>query len=288
MIRSLMSGRPLSAVALGLVLLGVACGRIDYSPIAPPSGAAGGGGISVNGRGGASGTSGAGGSVGGGSGVGGAAGTAGSAGAAGGGKAGAGGNAGAGGSAGAGGRAGTGGIAGAAGRGGAGGSGGTGVGGAAGAGSAGMAGTGGLGGAACAPATFGGHVYAFCAGPLNWMDAGSDCAAKGMRLVRVDDDAENAWVASTAFAGLSVISAAHWPWIGADDLAVVGEWRWADGALFWLGGSNGAAQGGLYANWLNNSPTDVGAATDCGMLQSSTLWRDFNCSSLQPYLCEQY
>jgi hypothetical protein len=276
MIRSLMSGRPLTAVALGLVLFGGACGRIDYSPIAPPSGGAGSGGISVNGRGGVSGTSGAGGSVGGGSGLGGAAGAAGSAGA------------GAGGSAGAGGRAGTGGIAGAAGRAGAGGSGGTGGGGAAGAGGGGMAGAGGLGGAACTPATFGGHFYAFCAGPLNWMNAASDCAAKGMRLVRVDDAAENAWVASTAFAGISVISAAYWPWIGGDDLAVVGEWRWADGALFWLGGSNGAAQGGLYANWLNSSPTDVGAATDCALLQSSTLWRDFKCSSLQPYLCERY
>ena len=24
-------------------------------------------------------------------------------------------------------------------------------------------------------------------------------------------------------------------WMGADDLAVEGEWRWTDGALFWLG-----------------------------------------------------
>ena len=119
------------------------------------------------------------------------------------------------------------------------------------------------------------------------MAARSDCAAKGMRLVRVDDMAENSWLASVAFAGASS-SAEYWSWLGASDLAVVGEWRWTDGALFWLGGSNGSAQSGLYANWLNNSPTDVGAATDCGILQYSSLWRDLDCARLQPYACEQY
>ena len=61
------------------------------------------------------------------------------------------------------------------------------------------------GGAACTPATFGGHAYAYCDGPLTWMAARSDCAAKGMRLVRVDDMAENSWLASVAFAGAQLV-----------------------------------------------------------------------------------
>src|SRR6188474_1880461 len=50
------------------------------------------------------------------------------------------------------------------------------------AGTGGNAGTGG----GCATATFGGHTYAFCDGPLPWADAQADCVAKGMRLVRID------------------------------------------------------------------------------------------------------
>ena len=34
------------------------------------------------------------------------------------------------------------------------------------------------------------------------------------------------------------------------------------GALFWMGGSNGTAQGGLYNNWVAGAPSNNGAATD--------------------------
>ena len=151
-------------------------------------------------------------------------------------------------------------------------------------GGAGMAAGGGRGSAACTPATFGGHAYAFCDGPLTWMGAGSDCAAKGMRLVRIEDLAENSWLALVAFASSTGTST----WLGADDLAVSGDWRWSDGALFWRGGSNGFAQGGLYARWLINSPTNGGTPTDCAVLQLGAFWKDWSCDSRQPYVCEQY
>jgi len=109
-----------------------------------------------------------------------------------------------------------------------------------------------------------------------------------MRLVRIDDAAENSWLVSVAFAGITSTSSVYWPWIGATDQAVVGEWRWTDGALFWMGGSNGAAQGGLYNNWVAGSPTSGGAATDCTFLQHSAYWADTQCTKLQPYFCEQY
>ena len=185
-----------------------------------------------------------------------AGGTGGSAGSAGG----TGGSAGGGGTGGAGGRGGgTGGSAGSAGgKGGSAGSGGTG-------------GAGGLGGEACPMATFGGHDYAFCVGPLSWADAANECAARGMRLVRIDDAAENSWVQTNAFMGITSTSSTYWSWIGGTDQAVVGEWRWTDGALFWLGGSNGSAQGGLYQNWAAGSPTNTGMATDCAILQHASL-----------------
>jgi hypothetical protein len=109
-----------------------------------------------------------------------------------------------------------------------------------------------------------------------------------MRLVRIDDASENAWVHTTAFAGVVGTSSTYWPWIGGTDQAVVGAWRWTDGALFWMGGSNGTAQGGLYTNWVAGAPTSGGAATDCAILQSSAYWTDSDCTRLEPYVCEQY
>jgi hypothetical protein len=144
------------------------------------------------------------------------------------------------------------------------------------------------GGAPCATATYGGHTYAFCEGLLAWTDAAAACSAKGMRLVRIDDAAENAWVQMIAFADVTSTSSIYWPWIGGDDVAVLGEWRWSDGTMFWLGGSNGSAQGGLYSNWVAGAPTSGGGATDCAILQHAAFWSDFQCTRLQRYVCEQY
>ena len=151
-----------------------------------------------------------------------------------------------------------------------------------------MIGGGGATGASCPADTFGGHTYAFCVGPLAWADAQTDCMAKGMRLVRIDDSTENAWVQSIAFAGIASVASVYWSWIGATDVAVAGEWRWTDGTLFWLGNMNGAAQGGLYADWAAGSPGNGGSSSDCGILERSGFWKDWPCSTLERYVCEQY
>ena len=96
------------------------------------------------------------------------------------------------------------------------------------------------------------------------------------------------WVHAIAFTGITSIASSYWPWTGGNDLAVSLEWRWTDGAMFWLGPSNGSAQGGLYANWVGGSPSKGGNPTDCIMLQYSSYWKDWGCDSLQPYVCEQY
>jgi len=254
----------MAAVAAALLLSAAAgCGRIAYdavgtSGVAGGPGVGGGGGTSASGRGGSAGGNGGGGN----GGSVGAGGIGGSSGGAGGSSAGAGGSsAGAGGSSAGGGGGGAGGTSGAG---------------------------GGTAGAACTADSFGGHSYAFCFTPLAWSNAAADCTVKGMRLARIDDAAENAWLVSVAFASAPDQSSTYWPWIGGTDQAVVGEWRWTDGALFWLGASNGAAQGGLYAKWVGGSPTSGGGATDCGILQYGSYWRDWDCTRLEPYVCEQY
>jgi hypothetical protein len=114
-----------------------------------------------------------------------------------------------------------------------------------------------------------------------------------MRLVRIDDVDENLWVLANAFAGVDPADnhSAVWRWLGGNDLAVSGEWRWPDGALFWLGGSNGSAQNGLYVNWAaGHPPTSGGRGEDCAIMQHNTkaFWGSHDCALLQPYVCEEY
>lgn len=171
-----------------------------------------------------------------------------------------------------------------------------GTGGAAGTGGAGTGGAaGGAGGstladagAGCSTASFGGHLYAFCSTTLSWSDAQSDCLSRGMRLARMDDASENSWVTSTAFAGVTSVAIAYWPWIGATDQAVLGQWTWTDGALFWVGPQNGSPQGGLYNNWVAGSPSATGQSGRCGILQHGGFWTNVDCTLLQSYVCEQY
>ena len=287
-----------AVLAVGFLALTLVdgCGRVGFD-LAPTSNTGGGAG-QVTGGGGAGGSpSGTGGNAtGGNGGLTGSGGVAGNGGAAGGGAAGNGGAAGGGaagngGAGGSGGMAGNGGVAGGgvAGKGGAAGSGG--AAGAAGAGGIGAGGAGGAsfadGGIACPTSSFGGHLYAFCATLSSWSNAEADCAAKGMRLARIDDATENAWVQMTAFAGVGSVSSIYWWWIGATDQAVMGQWTWTDGALFWIGGTNGAPQGGLYNNWVAGSPGNTSSAGTCGILQHGGFWQDWDCTKLQSYVCEQ-
>jgi hypothetical protein len=186
-----------------------------------------------------------------------------------------------GGSSGAAGTAGTGGTTGDAGT--------TGAGGAAGA----ADGGGGAAGAPCTIAAFGGGTYAFCDGPLSWSAAEADCEVKGMHLVRIDSMQENDWLEATAFASVAAGSNGQpvWRWIGANDQAVAGEWRWTDGTLFFLGknGGGGSAQNGLYTNWAGGSPGGGGTGKSCAGIEHlpGGLWGDALCAALQPYVCEQ-
>jgi hypothetical protein len=94
-----------------------------------------------------------------------------------------------------------------------------------------------------------------------------------MRLVRVDDGAENAWLREAAVSlGIRNL------WLGASDDEVEGEWRWLDGALFWMGGRTGASVGGLYSNWGTMEPNDANNGEDCAlMLTESGRWNDGTC-----------
>jgi hypothetical protein len=163
----------------------------------------------------------------------------------------------------------------------------------AGTGGNGGSGGGGSGGSAGAPnptlcnnGTFNGHTYLLCKEERNFATANSGCIAAGMRLVRIDDAAENQWLFDNAFTEVGRNSLV---WIGATDLAVEGEWRWTDGEMFWLGNETGMAQNGLFNDWDSREPNNVSTAEHCASLESNgstPSWWDTRCELATPFICE--
>jgi hypothetical protein len=143
----------------------------------------------------------------------------------------------------------------------------------------------------CTGYSYNGHAYAFCTTPMSYADAGASCQAQGMRLVRVDDSAENDFVFTTAFAGVAQSNNSNtlWPWLGAYDTATPLQWQWPDGAVFWSGRLNGSPVGGLYSAWDASSPSDT-SGTYGAVIEHNTsrLWHERDGTSLQPYFCERY
>ena len=141
----------------------------------------------------------------------------------------------------------------------------------------------------CTSATHGGHDYVFCPTPLEFADARTDCEARGMRLTRIDDAAENQFVGGIAFApypsGYNNVNI--WPWFGSYDIANPIEWHWVDGTVFWEGRNNGTPVGGMYQNWASASPGD-GTGVTCIAANHDFAWVDRACTQLHPYVCEAY
>ena len=181
-----------------------------------------------------------------------------------------------------------GGTAGSAGSTAGGGAGGTGAG-AGGGGAGGASGSGGSAGAPnpalCNTGMFGGHTYLLCREERSWDLANGGCITAGMRLARIDDAAENQWLFDNAFTemGRSTV------WIGATDRTVEGEWRWTDGALFWLGDDGGTVQNGLFTAWNNREPNNLSPGEHCAVMEiggSTPEWYDYTCGFLGPFICE--
>jgi hypothetical protein len=78
-------------------------------------------------------------------------------------------------------------------------------------------------------------------------------------------------------------------WIGANDSAVEGVWRWQTGpeagTQIWAGDENGSAFGGAYNNWNDGEPNDGGEGEDCAQIWfsegSDGQWNDLDCNSDQ-------
>ena len=128
------------------------------------------------------------------------------------------------------------------------------------------------------PGALGGSEYLYCDIDAGWAAADADCAtaAAGWSLTRVDDSVENAFIRGLGDGNL---------WIGGDDQAVDGEWRWRDGDQFWQGDDEGTPVGGLYNNWNGGQP-NAGADEDCTRMKGDSTWEDRKCDDTERYVCE--
>jgi len=126
-----------------------------------------------------------------------------------------------------------------------------------------------------------GRTYHSCTDALDWDEARVACEAANLKLVRIDDDAENTAVANAI---------GEDSWIGASDVDTEDAWRWTDGTAFWSGAADGAAVGGHFSAWYDGQPDNVYGpliTADCGAILLDATWGDRACSIWHPYVCEE-
>jgi hypothetical protein len=145
----------------------------------------------------------------------------------------------------------------------------------------------------CPPGCYGqsrdGRDYMFCTTDRPYAMAEMTCRNAGMSLVIIDDAEEDAWVWTTldrAYMGIQPFA-----FMGANDRAEEGEWRFANDELFWSGEEDGVAVGDRYVNWGADQPNDLSPVTltqeDCGSITlADGSWNDARCELACPFVCE--
>ena len=117
--------------------------------------------------------------------------------------------------------------------------------------------------------------YLYMSGAVTAPTAFANAAATSLNgvaghVVHVTSAAENAYIDNIT--GTAVT------WLGGQDTAVEGEWRWIggelDGELFWLGNIGGSAQNGYYENFNANEPNDYVGGEDYMEIQNGGGWND--------------
>jgi hypothetical protein len=109
---------------------------------------------------------------------------------------------------------------------------------------------------------YNGHSYYRSTGSMTWTSAKVACENMGGHLVTITSSAENNFVFNT------------WPsgWIGFNDEAVEGQWRWVTGESV------------VYTNWNPGEPNNAGNE-DYAQFVSGGRWNDLPNVSL-PYVLE--
>jgi len=130
----------------------------------------------------------------------------------------------------------------------------------------------------CVVGVYGNHRYLFCVGYSSWPEARTRCAQNGMRLVRIDDAAEQTWVNAW-----HLQEPPQHSWTGGSDAEEPGTWKWDDGDVLRDQGMNVG-----YSDWNAGEPNNYGGNEHCLQLANGDWWNDFRCSEPFEFTCERY
>lgn len=131
-----------------------------------------------------------------------------------------------------------------------------------------------------------GHIYRIVSNSLTWSQARD--AAANMEYGGVDGYL--ATITSPKEHSIVVERITGDGWIGANDIANEGVWRWVTGPeanqQFWQGNgtsTGGYAVNGMFANWANNEPNNA-SDEDCAEFRTSQggRWNDIGCNNPRP------
>lgn len=132
-----------------------------------------------------------------------------------------------------------------------------------------------------------GHAYIVVNEALPWSQAAAAAetytfAGQTGYLATITSDQENAYV----YDALNQQTG----WIGANDIASEGTWRWETGpeagTQFWSGDFEGSSVDGEYNNWANGEPNNGSGTEDCGQFWNNGNWNDLTCTTPRPYVVE--
>jgi len=133
----------------------------------------------------------------------------------------------------------------------------------------------------CTEYTYEDHDYWFCTSPREYLPARGFCRDYGMDVVALGSDAENTWVADTAWS----VDDGAW-WIGFTDRHDEGDWQWETGESV------------TYTNWSDDtcdypSPDDAPPGEDCAQFRTEDtclgyMWNDLPCEGVSlSVVCEE-
>jgi hypothetical protein len=130
---------------------------------------------------------------------------------------------------------------------------------------------------ACEAVDAGGARFALCDAPMPYTEAQALCAARGEELAWVDDAAQDAALRAAALARRGGRRTHDAWWLGLDDRAEEGKFRWRAG---------GAAPGTAFTAWDRGEPDNAGCNQDCAVLDTDDgHWRDTHCLEHHPVIC---